>query len=247
MRDLPLTGERTVPGIPHENYWFRRHEVAYQYIAGLAAGYAVLDIGCGEGYGAAALAKDGGIIVGIDYDAETIRHATATYPDVAFVVANLAALPVQRRTIDVVVTLQVLEHVWDHEQFLTECYRVLRPGGRLVISTPNRLTFSPGQGEPTNPFHFREFSAAELGNLIRDAGFELVAQAGVHAGSRLRDLDRRHETLVTAQLAAPPDRWSAALRADVASVRAADFTITAAADRDIDTALDLLLIARRTG
>lgn len=245
MQDLPLTGERTVPGIPHENYWFRRHQVAYQHVSDLVSGRTVLDIGCGEGYGTAALATCAAVVVGIDYDTSVVRHATATYRTPAFVMANLAALPIQGTSIDVVVSLQVIEHVWDHAQFLHECRRVLRPGGRLVITTPNRLTFSPGADEPQNPFHTREFTAAELSGLATDNGFAVMELSGVHVGPRLRSLDRRHDGLVAAQLAVSPESWPAALRADVASVRAADFVVVPAADRDVDASLDLVLTARR--
>ena len=58
---------------------------------------------------------------------------------------NLAALPLAESTVDVVANLQVIEHLWDQEGFLAECRRVLRPGGRLLLTTPNRLTFSPGR------------------------------------------------------------------------------------------------------
>jgi SAM-dependent methyltransferase len=244
VEDLPLTGERTVPGIPHENYWFRRHQVAYQHVSGLVSGHIVLDVGCGEGYGTAALATCAAEVIGIDYDARVVRHATATYRAPAFVIANLAALPIQGTSIDAVVSLQVIEHVWDHAQFLHECRRVLRPGGRLVITTPNRLTFSPGADEPQNPFHAREFSAAELSDLATDNGFAVVELSGVHAGPRLRSLDRRYDGFTAAQLAVSPDSWPATLRADVESVRAADFVVVPAADRDVDASLDVILTAR---
>ncbi|MGH3494161.1 MAG: class I SAM-dependent methyltransferase, partial [Sciscionella sp.] len=138
--DLPLTGERTVPGVPAENYWFRRHEVAYEFAVPLVTGRSVLEIGCGEGYGTALLAASARRILGVDYDALTAAHAAATYPQARFVRANLAALPVRSATADVVVSLQVIEHVWNHQEFLRECLRVLRPGGALLVTTPNRLT-----------------------------------------------------------------------------------------------------------
>ena len=152
-------GERTVPGIPAENYWFRRHEAAYEFALPYVAGRSVLEVGCGEGYGTALLASSAGRVLGVDYDALTVAHAAASYPRASFVRANLAALPVPSASVDVLTTLQVVEHVWNHPEFVQECLRVLRPGGLLLVTTPNRLTFSPGLDEPVNPFHTREFTA----------------------------------------------------------------------------------------
>jgi hypothetical protein len=92
---LPLTGERTVPGVATENYWFRRHEAAYAFAEPLVARRRVLEVGCGEGYETAALAGSASGIVGIDYDALTVAHASGTYPQASFVRANLAALPIR--------------------------------------------------------------------------------------------------------------------------------------------------------
>ena len=134
--------------------------------------------------------------------------------------ANLAALPVASRSVDLVATLQVIEHVWDHPQFVRECLRVLRPGGRLLVTTPNRITFSPGLERPVNPFHTVEFSAAELVTLLQSCGFAVETVAGLHAGSRLAGLDAVHGgSFVDAQLSTVPAQWDATLRADVESVR----------------------------
>ena len=73
------------------------------------------------------------------------------------------------------VNFQVIEHLWDQAQFLRECLRVLTPGGELLISTPNRITFSPGRDTPLNPFHTRELNAAELTELLVEAGFRVDA------------------------------------------------------------------------
>ncbi|HEY2272491.1 MAG TPA: class I SAM-dependent methyltransferase [Jatrophihabitantaceae bacterium] len=241
---LPLTGERTVPGIAEENYWFRRHEAAYLWAEPLAAGRTVLEVGCGEGYGTALLARSARHVVGIDYDALTVAHAQRNYPRAAFVRANLAALPVPSHCVDVVVTLQVIEHVWDHGQFVRECLRVLRPGGLLLVTTPNRLTFSPGLDAPINPFHTKEFTASELAALLTAHGFTLDETLGLHAGQRIAELDSKHDGFVTAQLAAPPAEWTPGLLADVAGVAAADFPVLPATRREVDEALDLVLLAR---
>jgi SAM-dependent methyltransferase len=239
---LPLTGERTVPGIADENYWFRRHEAAYTWPD--VRGARVLEVGCGEGYGTALLARDAASVLGVDYDALTVAHAARTYPQVAFVRANLAALPVRTAAVDVLVTLQVIEHVWHHREFLAQCRRALRPGGTLLVTTPNRLTFSPGLDAPVNPFHTKEFTAAELVALLRACGFTPTFVGELHAAARLRALDAAHGgSLVDAQLAAPPDQWSVRLRADVASVGTADFAVHADADRAADDSLDLVVRA----
>jgi SAM-dependent methyltransferase len=231
---LPLTGERTLPAIAEENYWFRRHQAAYLQLAqltGTIRGGRLLEVGAGEGYGAAMLAERAGPVCAIDYDRATISHLAVRYPGLQAVRANLAALPVATGRIDTVVSLQVIEHVWEHRQFLDECARVLRPGGTLILSTPNRLTFSPGAtaaDRPANLFHSREFTAAELDALVRSAGFGEVRLRGLRAGPRLLRLDEEHRRaggLVAAQLATPAAAWPDRLRADVRSVTAADFVL----------------------
>lgn len=243
-----LTGERTLPDIETENYWFRRHEAAYRFALAHVVGGSVLEVGCGEGYGTALLASSADRVLGIDYDALTIAHAAARYPVAGFARANLAALPVRSGSFDVVATLQVIEHVWDHPEFVGECLRVLRPGGLLLVTTPNRLTFSPdldAGDTPLNPFHSHEFTGAELIELIHGCGFEIDAVFGVHDGPRLREFDVRHDGFVAAQLAERPERWSARLRADVVSVGIEDFLVIAADLHGMDESLDLVVLARR--
>ena len=83
--------------------------------------------------------------LGLDYDATAIGYAAATYagPRRGFAGANLAALPVRTGAADVVTALQLIEHVWDHAEFLRECHRVLRPGGQLVVTTPEPADLLP--------------------------------------------------------------------------------------------------------
>jgi SAM-dependent methyltransferase len=243
---LPLTGERTVPGLAEENYWFRRHEVVYERLAGRCADRDVLEAGCGEGYGADLIADVARRVIGLDYDESAVAHVRARYPRVEMLHGNLAELPLPDAAVDVVVNFQVIEHLWDQGQFVAECFRVLRPGGALLISTPNRITFSPGRDTPINPFHTRELNAAELTELLTTAGFAVEAMLGVFHGSRLAELDERHGgSIIDAQIAraladAP---WPEDLLADVASVATDDFDVVD--DRDIDDSLDLVAIAVR--
>ncbi|WP_156753468.1 class I SAM-dependent methyltransferase [Actinokineospora pegani] len=242
---LPLTGERTVPGIVRENYWFRRHEAAYLDLAHHCEDAIVLEAGCGEGYGADLLARTGAKrVIGLDYDQITAAHVARAYPAIGAVRGNLAALPVKDGAVDVVANLQVIEHLWDQEGFLAECHRVLRPGGVLIVTTPNRITFSPGRDTPLNPFHTRELAGDELGGLLRDAGFAVEFLGGLGHGPRLRELDERFGgSFIDAQLevAVSGEEWPEELLAAVASVESADFEIT---DVDVDASLDLVAVAR---
>ncbi|WP_374022262.1 class I SAM-dependent methyltransferase [Mycobacterium sp. HNNTM2301] len=245
---LTLTGERTIPGLDIENYWFRRHEVVYQRLAGRCAGRDVLEAGCGEGYGADLIAAVARRVVAVDYDEAAVAHVRSHYPRVEVMQANLAALPLPEASVDIVVNFQVIEHLWDQAQFVAECARVLRRGGLLMVSTPNRVTFSPGRDTPINPFHTRELNAAELNELLVDAGFRDVSISGLFHGPRLREMDARHGgSIIDAQIeramsADPGAPWPPALLADVAAVTCDDFDIESG-PRDIDDSLDLIAIA----
>jgi SAM-dependent methyltransferase len=245
---LPLTGERTVPGLDVENYWFRRHEVVYQRTAAICAGRDVLEAGCGEGYGADLIASVAHRVIALDYDETTLTHVRTRYPRVDAVSGNLAALPLPDSSVDIVINYQVIEHLWDQSQFVRECYRVLRPGGQLLMSTPNRITFSPGRDTPINPFHTRELNAAELTELLTSEGFELTSMSGVFHGPELLAMDARHGgSIIEAQIqrAVADAPWTADLLADVAAVHTDDFEIVTADERNIDESLDLLAIAVR--
>lgn len=229
-----LTGERTVPGIDRENYWFRRHEVVYEWIVarGLPPGH-VLEAGCGEGYGAAILARNRPVLA-FDYDEAVLRHLRRAHPGIAAIRANLDRLPVADASVGSVVSLQVIEHLWDLGGFLRECRRAISPGGTLILSTPNRLTFSPGLGRgetPTNPFHLEEFDAEQLTGLVTRAGFVGPEVLGVRHGIRLPAVDDLVARQVDAILA---DDWSPDLLQLVASVRTSDFEIGPALPTDAD-------------
>lgn len=234
---LELTGERTVPGIPAENYWFRRHLAAYRFAARLVDG-TVVDAGCGEGYGAAMLARRARRVIALDLDEPTLAHAGSRYGSPSFVRCDLLRAPLAASSADSVVALQVIEHFADADALLRELERALRPGGALVLSTPNRVTFPAG----INPFHAHEFDAAELAALL-GRHFSDVRLLGLAHRARLRWIERLlaepiQERLVSTLYGELPSWLRAALR----TVRAGSFHVTS----DPHGALDLLAVCRNT-
>ncbi len=231
---MELTGERTVPGVPSENYWFQRHVAAYRFAATIVRGD-VIDAGCGEGYGTALLARRGLRVTGVELDGPTVEHARRRYGP-RFVRGDLTALPFRRGSTDGIAALQVLEHLGEPERFLDECARVLRPLGTLVLSTPNRLTFPAG----LNPFHPHEYDAAELEELLRRR-FRDVLLLGVGHGRWLRRVDRRLGESVQHRLVRTPyTELPGLLRAALRAVRPNAFEITP----DAAGSLDLLAVCR---
>ncbi|MBU4241355.1 MAG: class I SAM-dependent methyltransferase [Actinobacteria bacterium] len=182
--NLELTGERTLPGIPRENYWFTRHLVSYKVAREISVGKRVIDIGCGEGYGPALLAESAHDVLGVDIAEEVMHHARAGYtaPNLTFEVMDVSSLDVPGGSFDLAVSLQVIEHLADESGYLQEIARVLEPGGAALVTTPNRLTISPGSDTPINPFHIREYTPEEFGNELAHH-FARVEISGVfHAG-----------------------------------------------------------------
>lgn len=227
-------GERTVPGIWHENYWFRRHEIAYRHVGPRCCGLRVLEAGSGEGYGAHLLAEHATQVIAIDYDEVATAHHRRTYTEVPVARGNLVALPLRTASVEATVSLQTVEHLWDQPRFVAECVRVTRGGGLIAISTPNRVTFPPG-----NPHHPHELDLAELVGLVQE--FATVTEVlGVHHGPRITAWERSHGSLVDQQLAGLADQWDPEVAAMVATVAADDFVVT---NQDVETSLDLLVLA----
>lgn len=255
-----MTGERTAPDTDQENYWFRRHEVIYLYLQDLCAGKSIVEAGAGEGYGVDLLASTAKNIVALDYDHLACRHAASKYgrSHTYFLQADLTDIPLANNSVDVVVNSQVIEHLPDQTGFMHECYRVLRPGGKLLVSTPNRITFTP-EGQPINPFHVRELNARELAQLFVESGFSINHCYGVYHGDYLQELDRKWDGIINAQLHHFLENrpWSTELRADVDSVCAADFelrevsvahitdSLSATAPTELDDSLDLFFIGSK--
>lgn len=164
--DLPFTGERFVPGARGEiwvEHWHR-----YHFASRFAAGMRVVDAACGEGYGSALLAQGAAHVTGADISPQAIAHARAAYagrPNLAFVEASCDRLPLEDASADLFVTFETIEHITAQEAFVGEIARVLRPGGILLMSCPNKLEYSDRRGF-ANEFHVKELYRDELAALL---------------------------------------------------------------------------------
>ena len=234
---LELTGERTLPDVPEENYWYRRHLAVYEWIAAQLAGKTVTDLACGEGYGSATLAKQAADVIGVDANPEAHAHAAARYvrPNLHFerdLVENVSGPR------DAVVFLQTIEHIEKVEELLDA---IAAAAPLAYISTPNRLTLAPEGAEKSgNPWHLREYTEPEYRQLL-EPHFGSVEILGLHHTGKLRihqwalnlGWDRVHKTLRLTDLFY--DRFTPA-------ISASDFELRSG---DLDSALDFVAICRR--
>ncbi len=163
---LAFTGERFTPECVREIWYEHWHR--YAFARGFAAGKRVLDAACGEGYGSALLADAAADVVGVDIDEKSIAHARARYaatPRLRYEHADATALPFADRAFDLVVSFETLEHLVAQEQLLAGFARVLDTEGVLLISSPDKRTYSELAGF-RNEFHVRELYREELLALL---------------------------------------------------------------------------------
>lgn len=162
---LVATGERLMtddrgPNVPE-------HLHRYALACELARRRDVVDVASGEGYGSMLLAARARSVVGIDMAADAVAHARARYvrENLRYIEGSATALPLPAKSTDLVVSFETIEHLHDHDTMLREIRRVLRPGGRLLMSSPDKRYYSEATGH-VNPFHVRELYAAEFEALV---------------------------------------------------------------------------------
>ena len=178
-----MSAEERLANDPTSELW-GEHRSRYRFAAQFVAGQAVLDIACGSGFGLVMLIDAGATPIGVDYDAEPLVAIRASLPNVRLVRGDGTRLPLESASIDQVVSFETIEHVPDARAFVVELRRVLKPGGRLVLSTPNRA-FGPLERHTGNPFHVREFTADELRGLLGEC-FDFVQLYGQRPRSEYR-------------------------------------------------------------
>lgn len=160
MEDLPWTGERLVTYV--ENYTMIEHLHRYSMLMDLAKDKVVLDIASGEGYGSNLLSNVATFTYGVDIDEESIKHANTKYQKKNLIYKQGSAdqIPLENASVDLVVSFETLEHHDKHEEMLFEIKRILKPGGVLVMSTPEKVI------PENNPFHVKELTNKEFQDLI---------------------------------------------------------------------------------
>lgn len=161
------TGERLETWIFSENT--NEHLHRYAMAMELCRDKKVLDIACGEGYGSKLLRTVAAVVTGVDIDAQTVENARKKYsgPGLDFLTGSAAAIPLPDAAYDVVVSFETIEHHDQHEEMMQEIRRVLRPGGVLIISSPDKKYYSDVPGYK-NPFHVKELYKQEFEALIKN-------------------------------------------------------------------------------
>ena len=167
MRAIKLewTGERYVTHM--RGTIALEHLHRYAFACESVEGKDVLDIASGEGYGSEMLSRNAKHVYGVDIDQHSVVHAQNKYKleNLQFQVGSCTEIPLTDASVDIVVSFETIEHITDHDRMMCEVKRVLRPGGTLIISSPEKYGYSI-ETQNNNPFHLKELSKDEFKELI---------------------------------------------------------------------------------
>jgi len=157
--------ERMVPEFHRQTLTYAEHISRYMSAQDIVTGKVVLDIASGSGYGTQLLGETAQYVYGVDVNERSVTYAQANYArdNVEYKVGDGEKIPLPDNSVDVVITLETIEHIEDYKKFLDEVDRVLRPDGLAIVSTPNDLEFAEG-----NHFHLHEFQYQELKDLLKE-------------------------------------------------------------------------------
>lgn len=163
---MEFTGERLIPNLNFSAAFYYEHMIRYLFAVHFAKGKTVLDVGCGEGYGSNLLSSHGKAkkVFGIDIDPASIKHAKKHYvsKSVHYAVDSAETLStIKDKSIDLVVCFELIEHIKDQKACFKNIKRVLKKGGVMIVSTPNKHVYPKG-----NPFHLKELYPHEFRTLV---------------------------------------------------------------------------------
>ena len=163
---LEWTGERFVPEVAGDSALEHVHR--YLMAREMARDRVVLDIASGEGYGSALLADVARKVVGVDLSPEAVEHAARQYTrhNLHFALGSCSKIPLPDSSIDLAVSFETIEHHHEHESMMQELKRVLRPRGKLIISSRDKYAYADRAGHH-NPFHVKELYRHEFEDLVK--------------------------------------------------------------------------------
>jgi GT2 family glycosyltransferase/SAM-dependent methyltransferase/glycosyltransferase involved in cell wall biosynthesis len=167
IRPLEFTAELVTSVVEGQIEFEHFHR--YRFARDFCHNLDVLDVASGDGYGSAILAGVALSVVGVDVDDGAIAHAREAYDlkNLRFLLGNATDLPLENASVDVVVSFETIEHIREHARFVAEIRRVLRPGGRLIVSTTGRPVYS-AQMETVNKENVLGLTEEEFHSLLRD-------------------------------------------------------------------------------
>jgi len=194
-KDIRKTGERIIPENIEscvEYLLYLRHLCSYEFTRNMVAKDSlVLEVGCGEGYGSHFLSQYVEKVVGLDIADKTINHALNKYSsqNCIFKTYNGIKIPYKDNTFDAVISFQVIEHIQDDKNYISEIRRVLKQASPFILTTPNReYRLNSGQ-RPWNRFHVREYSINSLKEILSNM-FSGVTIWGIRGNNEIQKIER---------------------------------------------------------
>lgn len=178
---MQITTEITSSAIASDGPIHTRLLYAYEAAKNFTKG-SLLEVGCGEGRGIDMISESVASYTAIDKNKPLLNHLSEKYPSYTFIHGNVPPFEaIESNSFDSVIAFQVIEHIKNDSLFLQEIHRVLKPGGVMVISTPNiEKTLT------RNPWHEREYTAQELENIVKKS-FANVQCYGVTGTQKVWD------------------------------------------------------------
>ena len=173
------TAERSSHLDPSENVIYQRHVIAYKEAAKIISG-TVLEVGSGEGFGITELAPRAEHYIAVDKYETLISKELQANNKITFIQTEVPPLKeIEDNSVDFVVSFQVIEHIKDDERFLEEIHRVLKPGGKVILTTPNIM-----MSITRSPWHTREYTPEQMGEILKSS-FDKYELKGVFGNEKI--------------------------------------------------------------
>ncbi len=157
------TGERLIPSRHKGSLIYYEHIARYKNAIKLCKSKKVLDVASGSGYGTKMISKVAKSVVGLDISNEAVKYSKRKYKgkNIKFIQGSCLEIPFENSVFDVVISFETIEHINNHEKFLEEIKRVIKPKGLVVISTPNKRVYTK-----KNTFHKKELTSGQFKKLL---------------------------------------------------------------------------------